>query len=130
MKGIAVTLAVVLVVVGLSGCIEDSIQSDEQTKQPTTPSTSSRFIGTWKQENITPACTFTFFNDGACSITVVYVFQSVSGSWRLRNNQLIIDYVASGTPFTAVYDYVFSNNYQSLYLYDVAYEFHYNLTKQ
>ena len=111
MGKMVVTLAVVLVAAGLSGCNQiNTITSDK------------RFVGRWSTDEEIPS-TFVFFSDGTCTIPL----GSLSGIWRIKDGLLVID--IDYEPVSMVYTFEFFNNNRNLYLVGQSWG-RYNLTKQ
>jgi hypothetical protein len=106
---VIVGTAVLLLVVGLSGCNELNPLSSEE----------DRFVGTWKQ-NKEYGIGFTLFSDGTGS------WQSVSTTWELKDGKFTIYF--SGVYL--IYNYEFSNNYQTLSLEETNSGLKYEFIKQ
>ena len=94
-------IAVLLICVGLSGC----------TDTVTNIGLDSRFTGTWQEQQFHIGY-FTFFSDGTGSMS------GLSSIWDLKSGKLVITTVEG--EYTLTYDYVFSNNDNTLTLTDVG----------
>ena len=99
---IVIGTAVLLLVVGLSGCNEIS--------NPLTGNDDSRFVGTWKSE----VDTITFFSDGEGSE------MGIGFEWEIKDGNLVIETPMDGVLSSLVYDYQFSDNDTTLTLTDVS----------
>lgn len=92
-------IGIILLIVGLSGCIDGGdekvidIHPDE-------------FVGTWANKEI-PAINFTLTKDGEYSWGVTQ-----GGTWEVKEEKLVLDINDLRTEF----DYVFSENNQELEL--------------
>ena len=94
---IVIGTAVLLLVVGLSGCNEIS--------NPLSSNDDDRFVGTWENEY---GGSIVFFSDGTGSKT------SVSLQWEIKDNKLVLEMFQGEN--TIVYDYQFSDNDTTLTL--------------
>jgi hypothetical protein len=104
-----VGIVLIFLVVGFSGCSE---KSDEE-----------KFVGTWK--NTEPSYnTITFQPDGNGSSSGLSMF------WEIKDGKLVVTTSISGVPHETIYDYVFSNDDQSLTLTDTYSELSYTYAKQ
>ena len=104
-----VGIFLILLVVVLSGC---SKKSDEEN-----------FIGTWK--NTEPSYnTITFLSNGSGSSS------GLSMLWEIKDGKLVTTLSIAGTPHETIYDYVFSDDNQTLTLTDTYSELAYTYKKQ
>ena len=85
--------------IGLSGCT-DSPSVDVKNK----------FIGIWKNKDTLQ--NLTFFTDG----TVPNFIINITGSWVIKDGNLLISISISQITFNLIYDFSFSNNYNTLTL--------------
>jgi hypothetical protein len=111
MRKIAILLIALMVVsVGfLSGCSE---KSDDE-----------KFIGTWK--NTEPSYNIIIFrSDGSGSSS------GLSMSWEIKDGKLVVTILISGLPHETIYDYVFSDDDQTLTLTDTYSDISYTYSKQ
>ncbi len=97
-----------LVVIGLSGCTDNSSKSNKEVK---------KFIGTWIREdpitgNISENETdmFSFYDGGVCT----YIFPENQATYSVINSKLIVTLKNSGFEYT--YGYVFSEDNSELTL--------------
>ncbi|PNX48335.1 MAG: hypothetical protein BV456_09885, partial [Thermoplasmata archaeon M8B2D] len=82
-----------------------------------------KFIGTWK--NTEPSYnTITFLSDGSGSSSGLLML------WEIKDGKLVITVSIAGTPHETIYDYVFSDDNQTLTLIDTYSELSYIYTKQ
>ena len=111
-KFIATGIIVILIIVGFSGCTENTPNSIDTEK--------NRFIGTWKSSTGYPS-TLEFFKDGKC----IYGY---NGTWDIGDGQLVINLTSISLEST--YEYTFSNNDKTLTLTFVENNFTEVWTKQ
>jgi len=119
-KKIAILLIVLMVVsVGLlSGC-------NELTRD-------KRFVGTWKGSGIILGIKYdvglTYLSNGTYSIglTVLGATTPESGSWEIKDNKLVL----TNDQGMKTYNYVFSNNDNSLILTSTTIDLRFELIKQ
>jgi len=107
---IVIGMTLMLLVVGLCGCNEIGNPSS---------SDKDRFVGTWKQ-NTEYGIGFTLFSDGTGS------WQVASSTWELKDGKFTI-YI-DGVYF--IFNYEFSNNYQTLSLEEANQGTKYEFIKQ
>jgi hypothetical protein len=93
-------IVAILVSVGLSGC-EDINKNINPEK--------SKLVGTWINAT-SPYTTIKLLSDGTCS------YSSNSGAWDLKGGKLVMDLRSGDVPFTLTYNYIFSNNNETLTL--------------
>jgi len=105
---------VLLVCVGLSGCSSNSSNSQDN----------NRFIGSWVNSTYGIPSTYTFFNDGTCSIPIGYMH--AQGTYTIEGNQITFKYEPS---FVDVYKFNFSSDGNTLYLTKVGTEIATTYTK-
>lgn len=91
-------VAVLLIVVGLSGC--------------NTENRDSRFVGIW--DDNTSSYFITFYSDGTIGEGLFK-----DGKWEIKDEKLVITFPIGGNTSQAVADFVFSNNNKNLILTDV-----------
>jgi hypothetical protein len=108
-KLVILGIIAILVFVGLSGC-------NQQTSNTLSPK-KSKFVGTWHNST---TVNIDLFSDGTCK------FQSINGTWNLKNDKLVLIF----TDYSITYNYVFSNNNQTLTLTDIYEGATFNVTKQ
>lgn len=103
-KQIILIIAIILIVVGLSGCIiSDDISNPLHGRD-------NRFEGTWKLEDQSSG-TITFFSDGTGTMGGFLI------TWDIKDDLLVMNYFEG---MTATSDYSFSNNDNTLTLIDVG----------
>ena len=90
-------MAVLLLIVGLSGCEQVGIQSEE-----------NRFAGTWKTDSLYD--TLTLRSEGTCKKF------TYDGTWSIKDGKFTLIYTARTNPQTYIYEYSFSNNNNTLTL--------------
>ena len=82
-----------------------------------------KFIGTWK--NTEPSYnTITFLSDGSGSSS------GLSMLWEIKDGKLLVTMSIAGATHNTIYDYVFSDDDQTLKLTDTNSELSYTFTKQ
>jgi hypothetical protein len=112
---IVIGTAVLLLVVGLSGCNEIGNPFDTEK---------NKFVGTWTmiegEAGVSGAMgdfvsTYTFFSDG--TVPIEHIGGSFSSEWEVKDGKFVI-YVGGDVPgsFTYVYDYSFSDDDTTLTL--------------
>jgi hypothetical protein len=104
---IIVLIGLLLVVVGLSGCL-----SQDENKAMSNP---DMFVGKWIRQEppISEEYNFTLFANGTCDRMP---WHSFSGTWGVEDNLLIFTAVVDNTIYTYRYDYSFTNNSKTLSL--------------
>jgi len=100
---IVIGTAVLLLIVGLSGCNEINPFSGDD-----------RFVGTWKSENELYG-TITFFSDGEYSGSGLW-FGVLAGNYEIKDGKLVMSYTIEGSKISNVYDYSFSDSDTTLTL--------------
>jgi hypothetical protein len=111
---ILIGIAVILIVVGLSGCFENNNEKKNIVNDDT-----SKFIGTWRylQDNSTESL-WTFYDNGSVKIVVTYLYEdlpkndTIWENFTVENNKLCL--IFSDSPDCLVYK--FFNNYNSVNL--------------
>ena len=94
---IVIGIVTVLVIVGLSGCNENTTSLETEK---------NRFIGTWFSSTGHPS-TLEFFNYGKCTY-------GYNGTWDIVHGKLFINLTSISLEST--YNYTFSNNDKTLTL--------------
>lgn len=97
-KLIIIGIIALLICVGLSGCSGNSQDN-------------KRFIGSWVNYTDYGDFTYTFFNDGTCSIPIGYAH--VQATYKIDGNQITFKWEPSNIE---VYNYSFSSEGNTLYL--------------
>ena len=97
---VIIGIVTILVTVGLSGCNQVS-----NTLNPE----KSKFVGNWINAT-SPYTTIKLLSDGTCS------YSSNSGAWDLKGGKLVMDLLSGDVPFTLTYNYIFSDNNETLTL--------------
>jgi len=103
---VMVGIVVLFIFVGLSGCTNNPLNTER-----------NRFIGSWVNSTYGIQTTYTFFNDGTCSIPFGYMH--VQGTYTVEGNQITFKYEPS---FMDVYKFSFSSDGNTLYLTKVGTE--------
>ena len=92
-------LVVLLLVIGLSGCVDNQ---DERNK----------FVGTWKHESTYNTIIIVFFSNGTYETQGQPIYDV--GSYGVKNGKISLS--PSNTNLVLIYDYSFSNDNQKFTL--------------
>ena len=88
-------IAVLLLTVGMSGCIENNSTDNDESK----------FVGTWESPG---QSSYSFFSDGTCSHSYM------GGTYMVKEGQLVVTFTSPR--YSILYDYSFSNDNTTLAL--------------
>lgn len=90
---------VLIICLILSGCNQEpnTVHSEKE-----------RFIGTWLNTTQSYFLTMSLFSNGSC------IFWNYAGTWEIKDGQLVIN--IESISLSSTYDYVFSNNDNTLTL--------------
>ena len=116
MKKVMISLFIISLIslIMFTGCFDNSAKSNEK----------QYFYGTWKGEVNQVNLTYTFYENN----TYYYKIgtSEVLGSWELVNNQLNLTIRGN----SELFDYSFSDEYTSLTLNPINFNFSYTIKKQ
>ena len=96
-------IAILFIVVGLSGCFDNDNSNSELNK----------FVGTWKHGTIPNGPTIRFSSSGEC----FYIRDNAE--WEIKNGKLVVDFTDVEGDVTLTFDYEFLDDNQVLILTDV-----------
>ena len=122
-------IVVLLLCIGLSGCEELGLGSNDSNGDDVPPNTIGvydRFVGTWSFEfsNLwgNQSEIVIFFSNGKCK------YDGADCYWELKDGKLTIA-LYDGSTYWA-FDYYFSNNFTELHLKSVGADYYRTFTKQ
>ena len=99
---VILAIALILIVVTLTGCFDGSNESTKELK---------KFVGTWKPGTLPNGRSITFFSNGSS------IYFNDLAEWKLENNRLVIELTYRDMSLT--FDYEFLDNDQTLILTDI-----------
>jgi len=109
---IIIGIIVLILSVGLSGCnqVANTLNPDK-----------NKFIGTWHFRYEQFNSSVTFLSDGTFSASDMSITFAPTGSWDIKDNKLVIDWIitGSGQMVKIIYDYFFSDNNNNVTLTNV-----------
>lgn len=103
-KLIILGIILIIITVGFSGCTEKDNTDTENNVQG-----NNRFVGTWKDDRLSDAI-FIFLSDGSG------MWAGDTMLWVANDTKLEITITSPESEIKNIYDYNFSNNYQTLTL--------------
>ena len=116
---IILSVALLLICVGLSGCNENNPLASEE----------SRFVGTWQGTSVIMGTSggnaaITFLSDGTFSLSLSMM--PGSGTWDIKDNKLVL----TGAGGILTFSYVFSSSDKALTLTSTTSDLQLIMTKQ